>query len=64
MPKFNHAFDFAFEVITEKEDPNEITEAELFAAIRARIDRIEAAKGAGGETMHNACDCYDTHEEE
>ena len=40
MPKYNHAFDFAFEVVTDKEDPDEVTEQELLSAILERISRI------------------------
>ena len=42
--KYNHAFTIAFAVITDKKDPNEITEKEFADALRARIRDIESGK--------------------
>lgn len=58
MP-WNHAFDFAFEVISEKEDASDVTPSMLIAACRARIDRIEATDS--GAEMAQACDRFDTY---
>ena len=59
MPKFNHAFDFAVEVVSEKEDSSDVTPKMLIAALRDRINRLEAEdKGAG---MLDACGLLDTH---
>lgn len=58
MPKWNHAFDFAFEVISEKEDGSDVTPAMLLAACRARLARIEAENG--GAEMLEACGRFDS----
>jgi hypothetical protein len=49
---YNHAFDFAFEVITDTKDPDSITAAMLIEACRDRLDRIEA--DGGSEMLHAA----------
>jgi hypothetical protein len=62
MSKFNHAFDFAVEVISEKDDASDVTPQMLIAALRNRIDRI-AAENDGAE-MLEACGLFDTSEVE
>lgn len=57
MRRFNHAFDFAFEVKTEK-DPDDVTGAELRAALIERANRLS------DKEMLEACNCYDSFEEE
>ena len=41
MPRFNHAFDIAFEVISNKEDGDDITPAQFREAIKKRIEGID-----------------------
>ncbi len=55
MPKakYNHAFDFAFEVITEKE-PGDVTGEELKAALLHRINSMPISE------FMEACGCFDT----
>jgi len=60
--RYNHAYDFAFEVISKKEDASDVTPAMLIAACRARLDRIEAE--SNGEEMLEACGLFDTMEED
>ena len=57
--KFNHAFDIAFEVVTDKENPSDVTEQEILNALQERIDRLIES----GQVIE-AIDCYDSHEEE
>jgi hypothetical protein len=59
MP-FNHAFDFAFEVITNNDDPDSVTAAMLIAACRERLDRIEERDG--GAEMLQAAGWFDSFE--
>jgi cob(I)alamin adenosyltransferase len=54
---FNHAFDIAFEVITDKEEPDEVTEQEL---IKALEKRIKSLKESGD--IDEAVSCYDSYE--
>lgn len=56
MSKFNHAFDFAFEVKTDNE-ADDVTAAELRAALLERANRLTDAE------LIEACGCYDTLEE-
>lgn len=60
--RFNHAFDFAFEVVSSDPDGGDVTPAMLIAACRARLDRIEAENG--GKEMLEACDLFDTYQVE
>lgn len=55
MPKFNHAFDFAFEVHTDKES-DDVTGEELRAALLKRLSSLS------DEEMLEACGCYDSLE--
>ena len=41
MSKFNHLFDIAFSVITEKEDPDTITGKEFRDALLLRIANMD-----------------------
>ena len=52
-PAYNHAFDFAFEVKTDKA-PDDVTGAELRAALLARVNGLSDAE------MVEACGCSDT----
>lgn len=62
MKKFNHAYDFAFEVISSNEDGEDVTPAMLLKACRARLDAIEAENE--GAEMLEACGLFDTMEAE
>ena len=59
MPKFNHLFDVAFEVISNTEDGSDVTPAMLKAALERRIQNL---------TEHDewslACGLCDTYEME
>lgn len=58
MPKFNHAYDFAFEVISSDEDGNDVTAPMLREAL------LERAKRISDDELLEACGRFDTHEEE
>ena len=60
--KYNHAFDFAFEVISGDERAEDVTAAMMIAALRNRISSIEAENG--GAEMLEACGLIDTMEED
>lgn len=55
MFKFNHAFDFAFEVKTDK-PADDVTAAELRAALLKRANSLT------DEELIEACGCFDTME--
>jgi len=40
MPKFNHAYDFAFEVVSDRDDAEDVTAPMLRAALLERINRL------------------------
>lgn len=56
--KFNHAFDVAFEVISNRENGDDVTPAMLKAALLKRIESLDE----DGSWLE-ACSIYDTHEE-
>lgn len=62
MPKYSHAYDFAFEVISNDKDAEDVTAEMLLAACRARLNIIEAEDG--GSEMLEACGRFDTMEVE
>lgn len=55
MPRFNHAYDFAFEVISFDEYGEDVTPAMLRAALIERANRIS------DEEIIQACGLYDTY---
>jgi hypothetical protein len=57
MPKFNHAYDFAFEVISERDDAEDVTPAMIRAALLERVNRLT------DEELINATSWYDSYEE-
>ena len=59
MPRYNHMYDFAFEVLSDHPEGEDVTPAMLIAACRARLNRIEAD---GGAEMLLACGLCDTFE--
>jgi len=52
--KYNHAFDFAYEVATDIEDPDKIDPEVLRAACIKRMQTMDAKE------IHEACECFDT----
>lgn len=58
MKKFNHAYDFAFEVISAQDDASDVTPAMLRAALLERVNRIT------DEHLTDACGWYDSFEVE
>jgi hypothetical protein len=60
MPKFNHLFDVAFTVISDKEDGCEVPSTELIKALKARIASLEAMTDEGEKL--ETFGLYDTYE--
>jgi len=56
--KFNHAFHVAFEVISEEEDPEKITEKEILAGF---VNRLHGFLLNENDVME-ACEQYDLYE--
>jgi len=54
MPRFNHAYDFAFEVVSEDFYANDVTPHMLREALLARVHRLN------DEQLVDACGLYDT----
>ena len=54
---YNHAYDFAFEVISAKEDASDVTGEMLRTACIERITRLPT------DELLEACGRFDTHEE-
>jgi len=57
MPKFNHAYDFAFEVISERDDAEDVTAPMLRAALLERVNRLT------DEELLEAASWFDSYEE-
>jgi hypothetical protein len=57
MPKFNHAYDFAFEVISERDDAEDVTPAMIRAALLERVNRLT------DEELISAASWFDSYEE-
>jgi hypothetical protein len=57
MPKFNHAYDFAFEVRSERDDAEDVTPAMIRAALLERVNRLT------DEELIDAANWYDSYEE-
>lgn len=43
MPKYNHAFDVAFEVVSETEDGSDVTKEMLKSALLKRMESLDLA---------------------
>lgn len=56
MPRFNHAYDFAFEVVSDRADAEDVTPAMLRAALLERVNRLTDAE------LNEACGFWDTYE--
>lgn len=50
MPKFNHAYDFTFEVISGEDDAADVTAAMLRSALLERVNRL-----TDDELLDTAC---------
>jgi len=59
MPRYNHMFDVAFSLESNKEDGSDVTHAMLRAALLKRIEDLDAS----GEWLE-ACGLCDTYEVE
>lgn len=60
MAKFNHAFDIAFSLVSEKQDASDVTAAMLKEALLKRIENLDAE-----DTWIEAAGApFDTYEEE
>jgi len=57
MPKFNHAYDFAFEVISERDDAEDVTAPMIRAALLERVNRLT------DEELLEAASWFDSYEE-
>jgi hypothetical protein len=57
MPKHNHAYDIAFEIISERDDAEDVTPAMIRAALLERVNRLTDAE------LIDAASCYDSYEE-
>lgn len=60
MGKFNHAFDIAFEVVSDKADASDVTADMLRTALYRRIETLDSE---GDLLWHEAVDRFDTFEE-
>ncbi len=61
MPRYNHAYTIAFEVISNSEDAGDVTEKMLVDGIFRKLHQIFSPQW--GDTMLDACDHpYDTYE--
>lgn len=56
--KWNHAYDFGFEVKSNDEHAGDVTGADLRKALQARLDSLSDTDLLG------ACDAFDSCEEE
>ena len=60
MPRYNHAYDFAFEVISNHPEGEDVTVAMLITACRDRLNRIEVVNN--GFEILEVCNWFDIHE--
>lgn len=64
MARFNHAFDIAFEVVSNCEDASDVTPEKLRDALLQRISDLDASyfpsKGQGWEWYEAVGDPFDT----
>tara|TARA_A200000159_G_scaffold148811_2_gene156838 strand:+ start:4606 stop:4782 length:177 start_codon:yes stop_codon:yes gene_type:complete len=56
--KYNHAFDFGFEIVSECEQATDVTPAMLREALLSKI------KSLSDKELKHSCNCFDTHKEE
>ncbi len=60
MPKYNHAFTFAFEVISNHPEADDVTDQMLFEGCRKRLKDLE--ENSPGEIQLACQPPYDTFE--
>lgn len=58
MARYNHAYDFAFELVSEDEEANDVTPAMLRVALLKRISNLSDRE------LNEACDRFDTFKDE
>lgn len=58
--KYNHAFELGFTVISSEEDPEQVPIGEILFGLLKRLRDLEQNPG----DVREACQCYDTCEEE
>ena len=57
MPKYNHAYTFAFSLLSDHESGDDVTAAQVRAAIIERLQKME-----DGELLENLGYPFDTYE--
>jgi len=62
MPRYNHAFTIAFEVLSEKEDGSDVTNEMFAGALRRRIADLNR-NDEWGEAVGAPFDTFDEEEE-
>jgi hypothetical protein len=55
-PKFNHAYDIGFEIVSDTEQATDVTGEMLRVALIARIESMD------NKELLQTCNCFDTHE--
>lgn len=63
MSRFNHAYDIAFEVVSDKPDGKDVTPDMLKVALLKRIEHLDNSTTDKSEWL-DACSRFDTHKEE
>jgi hypothetical protein len=56
MPKYNHAYDIAFEVISERDDAEDVTPAMIRTALLERINRLTDAELIDAASWYDSCE--------
>ena len=56
MPRFNHAYDFAFEVISNRDDAEDVTATMLRAALLERINRLTDDELLAAASWFDSCE--------
>jgi hypothetical protein len=56
MPRFNHAYDFAFEVISDRDDAEDVTAHMLRAALLERINRLTDDELLAAASWFDSCE--------
>ena len=54
--QYHHAYDFAFEVVSNDPEAEDVTPAMIRAAMLDRVNRLS------DDDLMRACSCYDTYE--
>ena len=56
MPKYNHAYDIAFEVISDRDDAEDVTPAMIRTALLERINRLTDAELIDAASWYDSCE--------